>query len=103
VEVLPTITLASGEIKQASTPEVIEQATVPLTQMAEGGELIAYGFYWICYSILPNFQVMWLADGLTQGHAIPPGHVAMTVIYGLAYIVVALSVGVVLFQRREVG
>jgi hypothetical protein len=103
VEVTRTITLASGEVKQASTPEIVEQATVPLTQMAEGAEIIAYGFYWAFYSILPNFQVLWLTDGLTQGHAIPPGHVAMTAIYGLGYMAVALSVGVILFQRREVG
>jgi len=103
VEVFRTITLATGEVQTSQAPELHEIATVSLTKMAEGAELVSYGVYWVFYSILPNFQVMWLSDALTQSHRIPPTYVGFSVTYGLAYIGVALSLAIILFQRREVG
>jgi hypothetical protein len=52
---------------------------------------------------VPNFQRLWLADAITQNHAIPAGYVVRTLIYALMYVVVALALAVILFQRREVG
>jgi ABC-type transport system involved in multi-copper enzyme maturation permease subunit len=97
-----TIELATGEIEH---PEVtVEVATVPLSQMAEGwGERLEHAAYWAGYSILPNFQTFWFSDALTQGHVIPPAMLGRVLLYGLLYIVVALSLAVILFQRREVG
>ncbi len=103
VEIFREITAATGEMQRSATPEILEQATVPLTEMAQGWERIEYGFYWVIYSVIPNFQVLWLSDALTQGHRIPPEHIALTGLYGLACIGVALSAAVILFQRREVG
>lgn len=57
----------------------------------------------IAYAIIPNFQVFWLSDALTQGKDIPLGYIAITVPYGLLMIVAALSIAIILFQRREVG
>ncbi|MEC8321908.1 MAG: hypothetical protein VX726_13850 [Planctomycetota bacterium] len=57
----------------------------------------------VAYSIIPNFQVFWLADAITQDASIPLDYLATTIPYGLSMIVVALAVAVVLFQRREVG
>jgi ABC-2 type transport system permease protein len=71
--------------------------------MATGSERWAYVGYRIAYSIVPNFQVMWLSDALTQGHLIPAKHVVRTSIYGVLYIMASLSLAVFLFQRREVG
>ena len=91
----------TGEIVESV--EMVEQASVPLTQMATFGEELKHAFLWICYAIVPNFQLLWLADALTQGHKIPPSHVALTAVYALMYIGIALSLAVILFQRREVG
>ena len=38
----------------------------------------------MCYTVLPNFQVMFLSDALTQDHLIPIGYVFRTLIYGRA-------------------
>jgi hypothetical protein len=98
-----TIELASGEIQRGLGEETRVIATVPLTQMAEGGERLLHMFYWVIYSILPNFQLLWPVDALTQGHRLPGEYVAMALGYGALYIGVALSLAVILFQRREVG
>ena len=69
-----------------------------------GTELVVQG--WLleaAYAIVPNFQVFWLADAITQDADIPFEYLAWTVPYGLVLIVVALSMAVMLFQRREVG
>lgn len=103
IEVIKSFILTTGETQSSPTPEMQEVATVPLTSMAEGFERLQHAFLWVLYSILPNFQVLWLSDALTQGHRIPLAHVALTGLYGLLYIGVALSLAVILFQRREVG
>ena len=92
----------TGEVTEQVTRNV-DVATVPLDPMAQGWEMIAYGFWWVCYSILPNFQTMLLLDALTQGHKIPNHYVFSGSMYGLIYIVVLLALATMLFQRREVG
>jgi hypothetical protein len=98
-----TITLSTGEVQTEPIPTTIDIPSVPLTEMAEGGEFITYAAYWVGYAIVPNFQVLWLSDALTQGHRVSVFHVGLTTFYGVMYVGVALSVAIVLFQRREVG
>jgi hypothetical protein len=57
----------------------------------------------IGYAVVPNFQVLLLSDALTQEHLIPPRYVATASLYGALYIVAALAIATLLFQRREVG
>lgn len=97
------IELASGQIQSPFDPETRIIATVPLTDMAEGSERLLHGFYWVIYSILPNFQLLWPVDALTQGFKLPGEYVGMALGYGVLYIGVALSLAIILFQRREVG
>lgn len=82
---------------------IIDVATQPLTTFAEAGETFGYGLCLLGRSAVPNFQVLWLSDALTQGHVIPMPYVIQSSIYGVLYIVVALCVATILFQRREVG
>ena len=94
--------VSTGEVQTKT--EQIEQALAPLSSFADGlAERIEYAAYWTAYAILPNFQVFWLSDGVTQDHVIPPGYVGLTLIYGPLYILAALGLAVILFQRREVG
>ncbi len=102
VEVTQQITLVTGEVSEQVARQV-DQSTVPLTQMAEGFEMLSYAFWWICYALLPNFQTMLLVDALTQGHKIPGHYVTQAAIYGLVYVVVLIALATMLFQRREVG
>jgi hypothetical protein len=71
--------------------------------MATGGEATLHVVCRIAYSIVPNFQVLWLSDALTQSHIIPVRYVLMTAVYGAFDILAALSLATILFQRREVG
>ena len=55
------------------------------------------------WSAAPNVQVFWLLDAVTQNRLIPASHVLLVALYGVNEIVIFLAVGVLLFQRREVG
>lgn len=105
VESFRSFVMSTGEIQTSPTAEVqtvlVEGAN--LSDMAQGSETLLYSLYWIGYSIIPNFQVLWKTDALTQQHVIPLSHLAMTAAYGFACIATALGLAVILFQRREVG
>jgi ABC-type transport system involved in multi-copper enzyme maturation permease subunit len=55
------------------------------------------------YHLLPNFQFFWLGDALTQELTVETAHVARVAAYAGLYILAILSLGVALFQTREVG
>lgn len=57
----------------------------------------------ILYHVLPNFQFFWLGDALTQQLGVRAAHVARVTGYALLYTLAILSLGVALFQTREVG
>ncbi len=100
-EVTRVMEWTSGEVDESTT--IIDVATVPLLDMATTSEQITFILYWIGYSVLPNFQVLWLSDALTQQTVIPVSYVVSTLIYGTLYSAAALAIGLILFQRREVG
>jgi hypothetical protein len=101
VEVVKTIALTSGETEEVRESRLV--ASVPLWSLATGPEKFEFAAWWTCYAVVPNFQVFWLSDAVTQNHRIPPEYVGRALTYGGLYIVVALSVGIIMFQRREVG
>ena len=100
-EIISTIHLTTGEMEESS--RIIDVATVPLLDLASGSEQAMYWAYAIGYDILPNFQVMWLADAITQKHQIPLGYIWESTLYAAAYSCAAIAFGIILFQRREVG
>jgi ABC-type transport system involved in multi-copper enzyme maturation permease subunit len=102
-ELYREFTLRTGEIQRSPMPEFIEVPTVPLTQMAEGAERLLMGLWQFIYGMVPNFQVLWLSDALTQERLIPMSYVWGSLVYGATYVVAALALAVFLFQRREVG
>lgn len=55
------------------------------------------------YTVVPNLQLLWPADALTQGHAFSGAYVGWAMGYSAFYIVAILCVAVGLFQTREVG
>ncbi len=100
-ETTKSINFISGESSEYI--EIIDVPTIPLMDLATGQEKVTYWLYVAGYDILPNFQVLWLTDAITQNHVIPTSYVIEAIFYGLAYSVSAIAVGVILFQRREVG
>lgn len=57
----------------------------------------------VLWGSLPNLQFFWLLDAITQIRQIPAQYVALVGAYSLAQIGVFLSLGVLLFQGRDVG
>ena len=55
------------------------------------------------YLIVPNLQLLWPGDAITQGHAFTLDLLGMMTVYAGMYIIVAMCAAVMLFQRREVG
>ena len=55
------------------------------------------------YHFTLNLQYLWLADALTQDQEISGAYFGLTSAYAVLYITVLLSLGVALFQKREVG
>lgn len=85
----------------ARVTEVLQRTQAEVSLLSADNVLL-----WISrigYAVVPNFQVFWLSDALTQRKPIPLSYMAEIIPYGLIYIVVALAAAVVLFERREVG
>ena len=101
VEITTIIERTSGEV--AEKVAVIDQATVPLTDMASSGEVFGWSLLKAGYAVLPNFQVLWLSDAVTQDIVIPTGFLFRGAASALIYTLAALAVGVALFQRRDLG
>jgi len=93
----------TGEERVAQQPKIVQVPTEPLMNFAQGDEQITYYVLGAAYSIVPNFQVLWLADALTQDRPIPPSYVLRALLYSGFCIVGGLGVATILFQRREVG
>jgi hypothetical protein len=79
---------------------LLDSAPAGTATMADRSQ---YYLFDALYSLVPNFQVFWLADAINQDRSIPFDYVARTVPYGLLMIAAALAIAVSLFQRREVG
>jgi hypothetical protein len=57
----------------------------------------------VLHAVVPNFHHFWLVDAVSQNSPIPGRHLLLLSGYAGVQIVVFLSFGVVLFQRRDVG
>lgn len=57
----------------------------------------------IGWSIVPNLQVFWLSDAITQGNEITPRYLMLTGVYTAVQVTGLLALAILLFQRRDVG
>jgi hypothetical protein len=62
-----------------------------------------WGLFRALQAIVPNFQLFWMADAVTQKKVIGWDYLGMALPYGLTVIVMSLAAGTLMFQRREVG
>ena len=91
VEITTVIDRTSGETAEKIT--LIDEATVPRMDMATSGEVVGWGLLKAGYALLPNFQVLWLSDAVTQDIVIPTSFLIQSVSYGLLYAFAALAIG----------
>lgn len=59
--------------------------------------------YMIAWGLTLNLQHFWLVDALAQNQVIPLSHFALIAGYGLLQIIAFLSLGIAIFQKRDVG
>lgn len=64
-----------------------------------GGNLAARA----AWGLVPNLQLFWMVDAVTQGNPISPRYLVLLSGYSAAQIAAFLALGVMLFQRRDVG
>lgn len=57
----------------------------------------------VVWSVIPNMQHYWLVDAVSQNRRVPAAHLARIGLYALLQITTALALGVILFQKRDVG
>ncbi len=98
-----TMLKTNGDTEIVVTERLEALEGVSLSEFATGTEYQIWIGCHIGGAIFPNFQVLWLTDALTQENVIPTSYIARTTAYGFLYIVAAVSIGIVLFQRREVS
>ena len=61
------------------------------------------GVFRALQAVVPNFQVFWLADAVTQKKPIGLDYLQYALPYGFVLIAMSLAAATALFQRREVG
>jgi hypothetical protein len=61
------------------------------------------GTWWasIIYAVLPNWQLLWVADALEEGKAIPWSYLGSAFGYAVAYVGATLAGALYLFEERE--
>ncbi len=101
VEVPDRIVYTTGEVYE--TTKEVEVPDAPLTSYSTSGQFWVYTGLKVVYGIVPNFQVLWLSDAVTQRHVIPGSYLLKVSIYGLCFVIASLAMATILFQTREVG
>jgi hypothetical protein len=87
----------------------LAETRAAMTEITAAGGSISIALYaeWaflsLCRAAVPNFQLFWLADALTQKRAIPADYFGYAIPYTIALVTGLLAVATALFQRREVG
>lgn len=63
------------------------------------------GSWWasVCYAVLPNWQLFWLADALGDKKSIPWSYVVQAFGYVICYLGAALALALFLFEDRELS
>ena len=57
----------------------------------------------ICYFLVPNLQVFWIADAIYEGSEVPVKYIIISASYALCYTTAIILLAIALFQRRQVG
>ena len=66
---------------------------------AADGSTIAAWFH----AVIPNRQIFWVADALTETGVIPSSYLLKAVAYVIGQLMLILSLGLLLFSKRELN
>ncbi|MDP7006536.1 MAG: hypothetical protein QF718_10055 [Phycisphaerales bacterium] len=93
----------NGDVDEVVTERLQPAQGITLSDYATGTEYLRWSGCRIGNAIIPNFQVLWLSDAITQENVIPNRYITKISTYGSFYVITCISLGIILFQRREVS
>ena len=98
LDTIPTLAICSGIFLLGLMSDYIYSQA--------GGKIEGHVPWWAStlYSIIPNWQLFWLADALDMGkNTFQWAYVGKAFAYMICYVGAALAVGVALFEERELS
>ncbi len=96
LEIIPTLTICSAFFLLGLISDFIYS-------VASGKAGSAPWWASILYAVLPNWQLLWVADALEEGKSIPWSYLGNAFGYAAAYVGAALAVALCLFEDRELS
>lgn len=93
------------DLNRSGWLDLEQQAAIPPEEIAQMRAAGLGGRWWATtlYTLLPNWQLFWLAEALEGGNRIPWSYVAKASGYLIAYLGAALALGLLLFEDRELN
>jgi hypothetical protein len=88
-----------GRVDQGEQASLEPEDKRRLKQAGMGGRWWAS----VLYTIIPNWQLFWLADALEGKNQIPWSYVGRAFGYVVGYLGASLALGLVLFEERELS
>ena len=77
----------------------LSQNVLSLTRLGKNG--VTQALSWVVYVVIPNLSAVDVKAGVVGERTVPWGEVALWTGYLLAYVVVVLALGVLIFRRKE--
>jgi ABC-type transport system involved in multi-copper enzyme maturation permease subunit len=77
----------------------LSQNVLSLTRL--GKNAVTQALSWVVYVVIPNLSAVDVKAGVVGEQTVPWGQVALWTLYLLAYVVVVLAFGVLIFRRKE--
>jgi len=105
----PPRLLVTGQAERALTVQNVGARPLWLSRPPIAGDYVFLSPTRVNYaaaalwSALPNMQQFWLLDAISQNTPIPLSHVRKLTGYAGSQIAIFLALGVILFQKRDVG
>jgi len=90
---------ASGRLEPAEEGALTAEDLGRLKAAGLNGSLWAKAVY----TVVPNWQLFWMADAMKGTNAIPPSYVWGAFGYMASYLVAALALALLLFENRELS
>jgi ABC-type transport system involved in multi-copper enzyme maturation permease subunit len=94
-EMVPTLAICSGFFLLGLMSDYL------FGLPAEGASRWTSIIYGVLYTVVPNWQLFWLADALDQQRSIPWSYVGQAFGYVVGYLGACLAVALLLFEDRE--
>lgn len=89
----------SGRLEPGEEPSLTPGEVASLKAAGLGG------VWWarVVYTVVPNWQLFWMADALKGTNTIPAAYLGRAFVYMACYLAAALALALLLFENRELS